>query len=84
MANTTTANPSSDDGAIYTHAVHYNYEGMANPFPHWFHSLADATRNAGDLIHSSARPRGMRIWIEGVNGEVLTEADILSLLVEGR
>jgi hypothetical protein len=84
MSNTTTAYPSSDGGAVYTHAVHYTYEGMANPFPHWFYNLADAIHNAGELISSRARPRGMRIWVEGVDGEVLTEANILSLLEQGR
>ncbi len=84
MSDTTTTDPSSDGCAGYTHAVHYTYGGMANPFPYWFYNLADAARNAGELINSRIRPRGMRIWIVGVDGEVLTESDILSLLAEGR
>ncbi len=83
MNNTTTEAPPPGDDAIYTHAMHYAVAGMPSGFPHWFYNLAGALRNAGGMIYSPERPHDMRIWIEGVDGSVFTEADIRRMLNNG-
>ena len=68
------------NGTPSHYIVNYNNDGLPNAFPHPCRDLQEALDHASKLINAPARPRGMRIWIDGPNGEHFEENDIRQLL----